>query len=268
MSVVQPDAASVSGTGSDIPAFNSRLRGLDPVEVRAYIDQLRLRLADEARRADAGEQAAARLHHELEVARQHAPLTFEHLGAEAARVLQQAAASATILEQTAKARAGEIVEEAEVEARDLIAQAEQRAATVEEEATGALHEAGAERDRVLAAAAEEADRMRAAADQEAREVLAAAHDEAERIQGHAAAERTAMESETHRLRESRDRMVEFLGRIHADLGQVLTETINASDPPAGHELDLQAETMDVHAEAPAEVNGEVGEAPEPGQTPA
>ncbi len=36
-----------------------------------------------------------------------------------------------------------------------------------------------------------------------------------------------MQAETHRLRESREQMLDYLGRIHSDLGELLAEAVQA-----------------------------------------
>ncbi len=230
MSVLEPDAVSMpSAGGVDLPSFPIVMRGYDRQQVRAFVDQLRSYLADERHRREQAEQAVSRLQAEVERSRNPAPPSFEHLGAEAARVLEQAGASATLLLDEARARGRAIVEEAEGEAAELIGQAEERVTKMNEAASDALSDAGAQRDRMLTEAGEEAERLRARADDDAHNALEQAREEAERIQHAAVAERGAMEAETDRLRESRDRMVEFLSRIHSDLGGVLAEAVGPAE---------------------------------------
>lgn len=244
MSVLEPDAVSMpSAGGVDLPSFPIVMRGYDRQQVRAFVDQLRSYLADERRRREHAEQAISRLQAEVERVRNPAPPSFEHLGAEAARVLEQAGASATTLLDEARSRGRAIVDESEGEAAGLIAQAEQQVAKMNEAASQALNEAGTQRDRMLTEAGEEAERLRARAEEDAHNALEQAREEAERIQHAAVAERGAMEVETERLRESRDHMVEFLSRIHSDLGGVLAEAVGAA------EVELAAEHA---AEQPAE----------------
>jgi vacuolar-type H+-ATPase subunit H len=264
MSALEPDAASMPAAGGDVPSFPIVMRGYDRQQVQAFVLQLRSRLADERSRVEQAERALSRLQLELDAAKHQAPPSFEHLGAEAARVLEQAGASATLLLEEARNRGRRIVEDAEVEASDLIAQAERQTEKLHDAAEQALKEAVAKRDRLLAEAAEDAGRLRARADQEARATLEEARDEAERIQELAMSERMAMEAETARLRDSRDRMIEFLSRIHGDLGLVLAEAIASDDGAAqaihqeeqdsvGLDGDAEPEVTDVHG--PVDVHG-------------
>jgi cell division septum initiation protein DivIVA len=244
MSVLEPDAMSMPGAGgADLPSIPIVMRGYDRQQVRAFVDQLRAYLADERRRREQAEQAISRLQMEMERSRNPAPPSFEHLGAEAGRVLEQAGSSATLLLDEARARGRAVVEEAEGEAAELIAQAEQRVARLNDSADQALKQAAGDRDRILTEAGEEAQRLRARAEEDASRALEQAREESERIQHAAVAERAAMEAETERLRESRDRMVEFLSRIHGDLGSVLAEAVG---PPEG---ELAVEDP-AHAEVP------------------
>lgn len=248
MSVKEPDVAVHSVAGLDLPSFPVVMRGYDRQQVHSYIEELQSRADDERRRADELERALSRMHLELDAARNQPPPSFEHLGAEAAKVLEQAGASATLLLDEARARGKRIEEQAEAEAGDVIGQAEQRAAKLDEEATQTLNDAGAERDRILAAAAEEAERLRVRIEEEARAELEEAQAEAERIQNAAAAERAEMEAETQRLRESRDHMVSYLGRIHSELGAVLAETVRSDPGRSSAELLHEGEPVDEHSD--------------------
>jgi len=72
-----------------------------------------------------------------------------------------------------------------------------------------------------------------------------------------------MQSETERLRDSRDRMVEFLGRIHTDLGAVLAETLQAGGETAVMAEEAPLEHAEAEMEAPASANGEAEPLPDP-----
>jgi DivIVA domain-containing protein len=245
MSVLEPDAVSMPGaSGADLPSFPIVMRGYDRQQVKAFVDQLRAYLADERRRREQAEQAISRLQMEMERSRNPAPPSFEHLGSEAARVLEQAGSSATLLLDEARARGRAIVEEAEREAAELMGQAEQRGARMNESADQALKQTAIDRDRILTEAGEEAQRLRARAEEDASSALEQAREEAERIQHAAVAERSAMEAETERLRESRDRMVEFLSRIHGDLGSVLAEAVGPPEGEAAVEEPAHAEAVE------------------------
>src|SRR5262245_11905282 len=242
MSALEPDAALTPAVGSDIPSFPIVMRGYERQQVQVFILQLRARLADERSRVEQAERALSRMQLELDSARSQNPPSFEHLGAEAARILEQAGASATLLLEEARNRGRRIVEEAETEASDLIAQAERQTEKLHDAANEAVREAGAERDRLLAEANEDAKRLRSRAEQDARAVLEEARDEAERIQELAVTERAAMEAETARLRDSRDSMIEFLSRIHGDLGAVLAEAIASDDGAAQAVVEAEPDT--------------------------
>jgi cell division septum initiation protein DivIVA len=249
MSVLEPDVASMPAAGVEMPSFPIVMRGYDRQQVQTYVLQLRARLADERRRAEQADRAVSRMQLELDAAKNPAPPSFEHLGAEAARVLEQAGASATLLLDEARSRGRRIVEEAEAEAADLIARAQQQTGRLHDAARQALNEAGAERDRLLAEATEEVERLRARAEDDVRAALEEARDEAERIQELAVTERAAMEAETARLHDSRDSMIEFLSRIHGDLGMVLAEAIASDDGAAQAVSEVAPDVADLDGEA-------------------
>ena len=73
-----------------IPDFPIALRGYERQQVDAYILDLRTLLADERQRAKENAEAYAKLQQELATVRKQEPLSFDHLGTEAARVLEQA----------------------------------------------------------------------------------------------------------------------------------------------------------------------------------
>lgn len=258
MNALEPDAASMPAVGGDLPSFPIVMRGFDRQQVHAFILQLRARLSDERSRVEQAERALSRMQVELDAAKHQGPPSFEHLGAEAARVLEQAGASATLLLEEARNRGRRIVEDAEVEASDLIAQAERQTEKLHRAAEQALRGAEAERDRILADATEDVDRLRARADQEARAVLEEARDEAERIQELAMSERMAMEAETARLRDSRDSMIEFLSRIHGDLGLVLAEAIASDDGAAQAIQEEERDVVGLDGEAEPDLTGAGG----------
>ena len=143
MSVVEQGPMSNQDAEVGLPEFPVALRGYDRQQVDAFLKDLSIRVTAERRRAEQAERAAAQMRAELAGLRNQPPPSFEHLGAEAGRVLEQA------------------------------------------------------------------------------------REAAERTHEKAMSEQLTMQAETERLRESRDRMLEYLGRIHADLGELLAEAVQA-----------------------------------------
>ncbi len=227
MSVFERGSASKSDLEIGVPEFPVALRGYDRQQVDAFIQDLTVRLTAERRRAEQSERAVAQVQAELGGLRDPAPLSFEHLGAEAGRVLEQAGSSAKLLVEEARSRGQAIVDEAEAEAGALIERAEQRAAELEAEAGATLAQAAGERERILAEAAQAVDDVRSRAGEEARTALQDAREAAQLIRQKASAEQMTMQAETQRLRDSRDRMLDYLSRIHSDLGELLAENAHA-----------------------------------------
>ena len=225
MSVLEPATASESNGRARPPNFRVVMRGYDRQQVHAFIQDLASRLGMERRRSDEIERALAQTRLEVAAAQNQPPPSFEHLGSEAARVLEQAGKSAKLLVQEAKSRGEALVREAEVEAAELIEKAEQHAGELEKVAVARLDEATGERDRILAAVAAEADQLRARTEEEARSALAEAHEESERIRQQVVDEQSLMSAQTERLRQSRGQMLDYLGRIHSDLGVLLAEAV-------------------------------------------
>src|SRR5215831_21085100 len=171
MSALEPATASESNARVKLPNFAVVMRGFDRQQVQAFFQDLASRLASERRRADDMERALAQMRLEVAAAHNQPPPSFEHLGSEAAKVLEQAGKSAKLLVHEAKSRGEALVREAEVEAAELIEKAEQHAGELDEAAVARLDEATGERDRTLAAVAAEADQLRARAGEEARSAL-------------------------------------------------------------------------------------------------
>jgi DivIVA domain-containing protein len=228
MSVVEQGSTTPSDLEIGVPEFPVALRGYDRQQVDAFVQDLTVRLTAERRRAEQADRGVAQLRAELATVREsQGPPTFEQLGAEAGRVLSQAGSSAKLLIEEAQTRGREVVDAAESRAAALGERAERRAAELEAEAAATVEQAVAERETILAEAARTVAAIRGQAEQEARTALEHAQDAAGRTLERAAAEQTAMRSETERLRESRDRMLDYLGRIHSDLGELLAEAVQA-----------------------------------------
>jgi cell division septum initiation protein DivIVA len=239
MSVVEQGSTPPSDLEIGVPEFPVALRGYDRQQVDAFVQDLTIRLTAERRRAEQSERAVAQLRTEVVALREaQGPPSFEQLGAEAGRVLASAGASAKMLIEEAQTRGREVVDAAESRAAALVERAERRAAELEAEAAGTVEQAEEERQRILAEAAQSVAEFRGQAEEEARTALRHAQGAAERTLERAETERAAMRTETERLRESRDRMLDYLGRIHSDLGELLAEAVRAdaelATPANGH----------------------------------
>jgi cell division septum initiation protein DivIVA len=239
MSVVEQGSVTPSDREIGVPEFPTALRGYDRQQVDAFVHDLTIRLTTERRRAEQSERHANQLRAEVATLREsQGPPSFEHLGAEAGRVLAQAGNSAKLLIEEAQTRGREVVDAAESRAAALVERAERRAAELEAEASDTVAQAMAERERIVADGLQSVAEIRGEAEEEARTALQHAQHAAERTLALASDQQSAMRSETERLRESRDRMLEYLGRIHSDLGELLAEAVQAdaglSAPGNGH----------------------------------
>jgi len=234
MSVVEQGSTPPTDLEIGIPEFPVALRGYDRQQVDAFVQDLTVRLTAERRRAELSERSAAGLRNEVATLREaQEPPSFEQLGAEAGRVLAQAGHSAKLLIEEAQTRGREVVDAAESRATAHMERTERRAAELESEAAEIVARAEAERERILAEAAQAVAAIRGQAEEEARTALQHAQDAADRTLQRAGAEQATMRTETERLRESRDRMLDYLGRIHSDLGELLAEAVQAEAELAG-----------------------------------
>ena len=222
MSVTEPAALPPYIAAAELPEFPVAMRGYDKQRVDAFITEMRRQLMDERRRADDSGRRIAQLQHEVNSARNQQP-SWEHLGPVAAQVLEQAGQSARLVEEAARGRGEAIVQDAEVRAGEIVRDAEERATALETEAQHSLAEASGERDRIVAEASAEAEQLRTQAEEDAQRALEQTRDVAERIRERVRHEQMTMQAETERLRGARDRMLEYLSRIHADLVELLAE---------------------------------------------
>jgi cell division septum initiation protein DivIVA len=202
MSVFEPHTEPVSNGDSRLPVLDVPLRGRKGQQVSAYIEELAARLDQQSARAERSEQATARLRHELDVLRNQPPPSFEHLGAEAAKVLEDAGQSAKVLLEQAKGHGRVIIEQARAHAAELVEAAE--------------HDASTRLD---------------AASQAAEQMLAKAN-----------GERSVIEAEARRLTEYRDSLLGHLGRVQADLAGFLTEANEAMPEPSAAEIEAAQHT--------------------------
>src|SRR5215471_3990721 len=116
MSVVEQGTPSMPEGEIGLPEFPIGLRGYDRQQVDVFLKDLSVRLTAERRRAEQAERAAAQMRAELAGLRNQPPPSFEHLGSEAARVLEQAGASAKLLFEEARSRGQSVIDEAEAQA--------------------------------------------------------------------------------------------------------------------------------------------------------
>jgi cell division septum initiation protein DivIVA len=191
MSVFEPHAEPTSNGSDQLPALEVVLRGRKGQQISAYIGELAARLDQQTARAHQAEQATALLRRELETLHNQPPPSFEHLGAEAAKVLEDAGQSAMILVEQAKGRGQGIIEQAKGHAAELVEAAEQDAHTR----------------------------------------LDAARQAAEQMLAKANGERSVMEAETKRLREYRDGLLGHLARVQSDLAGFLVEAGDPAPAP-------------------------------------
>ncbi|HKA49904.1 MAG TPA: DivIVA domain-containing protein [Candidatus Dormibacteraeota bacterium] len=145
MSALVPVIASESDEYVSPPSFSVVMRGYDRHQVEFFVEDMAQRLADQRRRADETAGVMAEMRQEIAALKNQPPPSFEHLGVEAARVLEQAGGSARLLVEEAESRAGTIIEKAQAEAEGMRQKVLQDHAAVLEE-TRQLYES---RDWVL-----------------------------------------------------------------------------------------------------------------------
>ncbi len=214
MSVFEPHTEPASNDIDQLPALDVVLRGRKGQQVSAYIGELAARLDQQSARAQQAEHETAMLRRELDALRNQPPPSFEHLGAEAAKVLEDAGQSARVLVEQAKDRGKSIIEQAKDRAAELVKVAEQDAGTR----------------------------------------LDAARQAAEQMLAKASGERSVMDSETRRLREYRDGLLGHLGRVQSDLAGFLTEAGDALTAPDVAPEAPRAAAADTTQEAAADVD--------------
>lgn len=253
MRVFEPHSTAgvVEEIGIDPPEFPVVVRGYDRQRVNAYLQSMVSRLAAEHDRAVQAEQAATN----------NQPPTFEHLGAEAIKVLELASGSAELLVAQARRRGETIVEDAEGQAADLFEETKQRAERLHAAARGTLTEAANERDRILVEANDQASQIRTQAEDDARAMLEEAQSASQRMWEKVRDECTAMQAETERLQTLRDRTMQHLSRVQTELESlILGPPEDESDAPSVRDVaggddadsDLEATKTGPEPDPPAE----------------
>jgi cell division septum initiation protein DivIVA len=235
------------------------MRGYDRQRVDAFIEGLQSQLADERQRAKQNAGTYAQL--QQEVAKKQEPPSFDHLGAEAARVLEQAGQGAKVLMHEAQAKCDALIQDAKDAAAQVGQHATQQAAQVEAAARKTIDDATTERDRILARAEEAAERLRVQVEEEAHKALEQARKEMTRVRKESENERLALEAEITRLRQARDQIRDQLGRVHADVGELLGGAVSAN-PEGSARPEQPSQTPDAPATeapqpAPVEATGGV-----------
>jgi chromosome segregation ATPase len=211
--------------------FTVGMRGYDRAQVETRLAELMAQLDQSRRRADKAEQALGKAEAEVEAVRSLKP-SFEHLGAEAAKILEQAGASAESMLGDARDRGRKAIEEAEATAAERLAAAEARAADLERAARKTLEDAKAEGARIEDDARKSGEQTRAVATEEARTVLAEARDATNVIWQEFQRERVILEGEIERLSALRWDLVNWMERIRGQLDQVLVEVHDSEIPLA------------------------------------
>jgi vacuolar-type H+-ATPase subunit H len=228
-------------TGIDPPDFPVVVRGYDRQRVDTYLERVLSRLAA----AISDEEP-----------------TFEHLGAEAMKVLELAGKSAEVLIAQARERGEAIVEEARGQGADLLEQATKQTERLHAAARGTLREAADERDRILTEANEEGKQVRSLADEEAQATLDEAQTASQRMWHKVREECATVLAETERLEKLRDRTTDYLGRVRTELNALFTG-IPVDEPDS----EPEPEAADgAEAEATAE-SGAAGDTERAGSAP-
>src|SRR5438309_8358693 len=138
-------SAAPAAPGVDMPDFPVAIRGYDRQRVDAYVGELRSLLADERHRAKGNAERYAQLQKELSGLKKREPLSFDHLGAEAARVLEQAGNGAKVLMEEARAQCQVLIQDAKAQAAEIGKQATEQANQVQAATRKTIEEATRER---------------------------------------------------------------------------------------------------------------------------
>lgn len=203
------------------PRFPVTWRGYERHRVDAAVGELINQLADQQGRLEQLERELQRLEMEARY-REDVPPSFADLGAEAAKVFEQAGAAAEELLGDAVAQAEAIIQTAEAKADEVVRSAEERAAELEQAAREMLADAEFERSRLEADAAEVAEQARARAEEETKALIGLAMARAESAWEKATTERSVVEAEINRLRTVRRFLGEQLKQMQAELGLAVT----------------------------------------------
>lgn len=234
MSSLQPVTASESNVHVSPPSFSVAMRGYDRKQVQSVVDELYRRLAAQRRHAAATERAMTHMRQEIAAMKNQPPPSFEDLGSEAGRVLEQAGNSARLLIEEAKGRGEAIIHNADTDAAHLIRTAELRVAELEQTAGAKVGEAKRESARILAEAEAEAERLRARGEAHVKSELERARADAEGIREKVLKDHAGMVAETDRLQESLSWVLEYFAGLRSYLDTLL------GDAAAGQQVRADA----------------------------
>src|SRR5512132_1143749 len=123
--------ATTELNNADAPRFPVVMRGYDRWQVDTRFAELAIQLERERQRADEVEARLVDARGELDAVHNQPPPSFQHLGAEAAKLLEQAGESADRLLAEARDRAEAISAEAEQRAQTIVVEAERRSEELE-----------------------------------------------------------------------------------------------------------------------------------------
>ncbi|HKE99627.1 MAG TPA: hypothetical protein VKG45_11920 [Actinomycetes bacterium] len=224
----------------ETPHFPVVMRGYDRWQVDNRFAEFTIQLERERGRAEELEDKLGDARAQLDALRDQPPPSFMHLGAEAAKLLEQAGESADRLVAEAQDRAGQIEQDARGKATQLVAEAEQRSRDLEASSAGVLQQAQDEAEQTRHDARQESETERARAHEEARIVLAEARDATNTVWQEAQRERMTIETEIQRLDGLRRQVFAQLERVRNQLVSVLGDVIPEDRGPG--ELDAGAET--------------------------
>jgi vacuolar-type H+-ATPase subunit H len=236
--------ATTELNNADAPRFPVVMRGYDRWQVDTRFAELAIQLERERQRADEVEARLAEARRELEAVSNQPPPSFQHLGAEAAKLLEQAGESADRLLSEARERAEAVSADAEQRATTVVAEAERRTAELERNSSSVVSDAEAQAEAIRADAMGIAERERARAEEESRVILAEARDATNMVWQEAQRERVAVEGEIERLDRLRREVLTQLAQVRSQLAAVLDDVEVIEDLDGDEDLDEDDEELD------------------------
>jgi cell division septum initiation protein DivIVA len=236
--------ATTELSGPETPRFPVVMRGYDRYQVDRHFADLTIQLERERQRANEVETRLAEARSELRGLENQAPPSFVHLGAEAAKLLEQAGESADQMLRGAREQSEKTQSEAKQRASAILEDAERRAAELEGSSSSIIERAEADAERVRSEALQLAERERTAAEQEARTVLAEARDATNTVWQEAQRERVAVEAEIERLDQLRREVLGQLHSVRSQLTLVLDDADLVLDEDEDEEAELDDEAFD------------------------
>ena len=245
--------------------FPTSFRGLDPHEVRAFLQ----RIADQVEAAEAREAAMATRLAEAEERANHPDVDEDTLlrvlGDETARVMRAAKEAAADLRARAEESVEQILRDAHDEAKRTRAAADsvlaERSALAEQEAAAVIEEARAEAEAQLAAARAEAETALDEVRARAKEMVVEAQAARERILSDLTRRRRIAHVQVEQLRAGRDRLLDAYRMVRSTLEEV-TDELQKAEAEARQAAEATARRLAADDTAYAAEPGE-SEAAEP-----